>query len=139
MAVDHSNKLIITSFRGSSVIDNWLTNFDFDTTATDLCSGCTAHRGFWNSWLDARDRVLAAVEQTHTNYTNYQVVVTGHSSGGAVAALAAAQLRNKGYTVALYTFGAPRVAGNALSNYITNQPGGNYRVTHWYVIAYKCH
>ncbi|KAF2132326.1 alpha/beta-hydrolase [Dothidotthia symphoricarpi CBS 119687] len=131
VAVDHTNKMIVVSFRGSSDVDNWITNFDFDDTDTDLCSGCTAHHGFWNSWLDARDRVLAAVKDSRTTYTDYAVVVTGHSSGGAVAALAAAQLRNTGYTVALYTFGSPRVASNTLSDYITNQPGGNYRVTHW--------
>lgn len=61
----------------------------------------------------------------------YKIVTTGHSLGGAIASLAAAALRNNGYDVALYTFGAPRIAGSKLSSYITNQPGGNYRVTHW--------
>lgn len=61
----------------------------------------------------------------------YQIVSTGHSLGGALATLAAADLRNNGYTVALYSFGAPRAAGLKLSAYISAQPGGNYRVTHW--------
>ena len=29
-----------------------------------------------------------------------------------------------------YTYGAPRIGNSALSSYITNQPGGNHRVTH---------
>lgn len=63
--------------------------------------------------------------------SGYKLVATGHSLGGAIASLAAADMRNKGYDVALYTFGAPRIAGSKLSTYITNQAGGNYRVTHW--------
>lgn len=131
VAVDHTNKLIVVAFRGSSTVDSWFTNLDFDTVTTDICSGCTAHHGFWNSWIDARDRVLSAVKQASTTYSNYQIAVTGHSLGGAIASLAAAQLRNSGYTVALYNYGSPRIGGTKISSYITNQAGGNYRVTHW--------
>lgn len=119
------------SFRGSQTIDNWLTNLDFGLTTTNLCSGCTAHSGFWQSWLDAKDTVIPAVQTAVKQYPDYQVSVTGHSLGGGIAPLAAAQLRNQGFTVALYTFGSPRVGGTALSSYISNQPGGNYRITHW--------
>lgn len=61
----------------------------------------------------------------------YQVVTTGHSLGGAIATLAAADMRSSGYAVKLYTFGAPRVSSSELANYITSQSGGNYRVTHY--------
>lgn len=64
-------------------------------------------------------------------YPSYRIAITGHSLGGAVAALAAASLRVQGYDVALYSFGAPRVGGAALSSFISGQKGGNYRVTHW--------
>lgn len=131
VALDHTNKLIIVSFRGSTTVDAWCTNLDFGTTVTDICSGCTAHHGFWNSWVDARDRVLPAVKQASSSYATYQIAVTGHSLGGAIATLAAAQLRNTGYTVALYNFGSPRIGGSKISTYITNQAGGNYRLTHW--------
>ncbi|KAF1934258.1 alpha/beta-hydrolase [Didymella exigua CBS 183.55] len=131
VAIDHTNNVIMVSFRGSQSIDNWLTNLDFGLTATDICSGCTAHSGFYQSWLDARDTVTPAVQAAVKKYPAYKVSVTGHSLGGAIAPFAAAQLRNKGLAVALYTFGSPRVGGSALSSYISNQKGGNYRVTHW--------
>jgi predicted lipase len=131
VAVDHTNQLIVISFRGSQTIDAWRTNLDFGTTITDVCSGCTAHTGFWKSWTDARDRVVPAVKQTSVAFPTYKITVTGHSLGGAVAILAAASLRNAGYTVALYNFGSPRIGGSKISSYITNQAGGNYRVTHW--------
>ncbi|CAO2657472.1 Nn.00g035980.m01.CDS01 [Neocucurbitaria sp. VM-36] len=131
VAVDHTNKLIVISFRGSTSIDAWRTNLDFDTTTTDICNGCTAHRGFWNSWVDARDRVTPAVKQASTTFPDYKIAVTGHSLGAAIATLAAAQFRNSGYAIALYNFGSPRIGGSKISSYITNQAGGNYRVTHW--------
>jgi len=131
VAVDHTNKQIIVSFRGSTTIDAWLTNFDFGTTNTDICSGCTAHTGFWNSWVDARGRVNPAVKQASTTFPTYKISVVGHSLGGAIASLAAAQLRNSGFNVALYNFGSPRIGGSKISSYISNQPGGNFRVTHW--------
>jgi predicted lipase len=131
VAVDHTNKLIVVSFRGSTTIDAWITNFQFDTINTDICSGCTAHRGFWNSWVDARDRVTPAVKQASSTYPSYQITVVGHSLGGAIASLAAAQLRNSGLAAALYNFGSPRIGGTKISSYITNQPGGNFRITHW--------
>jgi alpha-beta hydrolase superfamily lysophospholipase len=75
--------------------------------------------------------VSPAVKQASTIYPSYEVTVVGHSLGGAIASLAAAQLRNSGFSVALYTFGSPRIGGSKISSYISNQSGGNYRVTHW--------
>ncbi|KAE8824634.1 hypothetical protein PTNB73_07480 [Pyrenophora teres f. teres] len=131
VAVDHTNQLIVVSFRGSSSLDNWRTNLEFDVTQTNLCDDCTAHRGFWQSWLDAKDRVQSAVQQAAASFPKYKITVTGHSLGAAIATLAAATMRHDGYTVALYNFGSPRIGGAKINNYITNQPGGNYRITHW--------
>ncbi|KAL1796905.1 hypothetical protein ACET3X_005445 [Alternaria dauci] len=131
VAIDHTSKLIVVAFRGSQTIDAWRTNLDFGTTKTDICPDCTAHSGFWQSWKDARDTVLPAVKQTSAAFPSYKIIVTGHSLGGAVATLAAASIRNAGYIVALYSYGAPRIGGSKISSYITNQAGGNYRVTHW--------
>jgi alpha-beta hydrolase superfamily lysophospholipase len=108
-----------------------MTNLDLGAVQTDICKGCTAHSGFWRSWVDARDGVLTAVKSASNSHPGYKVAATGHSLGGAIATLAAAQLRNDGYNVTLYTFGAPRIASSTLSSYITNQAGGNYRITHW--------
>ena len=87
--------------------------------------------GFWNSWLEARDGVLAALQTTAAAYPSSKVVVVGHSLGGALAALAAADLKKRGTPADLYTYGAPRVGGPATSNFISNQGMGTInRVTH---------
>jgi len=104
---------------------------DTNNSTKDICTGCVAHRGFWQSWLDSRDGVLAAVTSAAKSHPGYKLITTGHSLGGAIATLAAAQLRKNGYTVTLYSFGAPRIGSSQISDYITKQAGGNYRVTHW--------
>lgn len=74
----------------------------------------------------------------------------GHSLGGAIATLAATNLRNSGLAINLvwfprshenqntnhadksqYTFGSPRVGNLAIAKYVTNQnKGANYRIMH---------
>ncbi|XP_014561107.1 hypothetical protein COCVIDRAFT_33794 [Bipolaris victoriae FI3] len=131
IAVDHTNKLIIISFRGTKTPENWITNLDLGMDKTDICPTCSAHRGFWRSWTEARHRVLPAVTQAVADNPSYEIRATGHSLGGAIATLAAASMRNEGHTVALYTYGAPRIGGRKTSDFISKQAGGNYRITHW--------
>ena len=105
---------------------------DFPVVATDICSTCTVDQGFYNSWLEARSGVLNALNSAAAANPSYQVVVVGHSLGGAIAAIAAAEIRNAGTASDLYTFGQPRIGGPDVSNYITNQDkGSNFRTTHY--------
>ncbi|OCL14584.1 alpha/beta-hydrolase [Glonium stellatum] len=131
VAVDSTNSLIVVSFRGTESVRNWLADADFPVTTTDICTGCEACAGFWNSWIEARTGVLAAVQSAKTANPSYQVAAVGHSLGGAIADFAAAELRNGGMDIALYTFGAPRIGYKTVSDYISNQSSKNYRVTHW--------
>jgi hypothetical protein len=101
IAADTTNKLIIVSFRGSSSILNWITDLQVELTDNDICSGCQAHLGFFDSWVEAQSEVIDSITTGFDLYPNYQLVVTGHSLGGAVATIAAAELRNGGYSVAL--------------------------------------
>lgn len=44
---------------------------------------------------------MHAVEETHRKYPDHNVVVTGHSLGGAIASMAAGYLRERGHIVDL--------------------------------------
>lgn len=102
-------------FRGSSSLRNNFTDFDFPLVVSDLCTGCLVHDGFWDSWFEARAGVMKSIMAAAKDYPTYQLVVTGHSLGGAIATLAAAQLRTEGHTAALVILG-PQSQSTALTN-----------------------
>ncbi|KAK5274518.1 hypothetical protein LTR96_001119 [Exophiala xenobiotica] len=95
-----------------------------------ICSGCQAHSGFLDSWNSAKTIVQGAIDGAKSANPSYNIVATGHSLGAALATLAAADLRNSGYNIALYNYGSPMVGNVPLADFITAQAGGNYRVTH---------
>lgn len=131
IAVDHTRDLMVLAFRGSHSVRNWLADVDFLTVPTDVCPGCWAHQGFWDSWVEARHGILATLATTAAAHPSSKVVVVGHSLGGAIADFAAVEIRKNGINADLYTYGAPRIAGKKLSDFITNQSNGeNFRVTH---------
>ena len=131
VATDTTNKLIVLSFRGSRSVRNWLTNLNFPVAPTTICATCTSSIGFWQSWLEAQTNVLAAIKTAQKQYPDYKVIATGHSLGGALASLAAAVLRAQGTTVDLYTYGAPKVGLQGLSDFLSaTGKGETYRVTH---------
>ena len=132
IAVDRTRSLTVLAFRGSRSIRNFIADVDIIQVQTDICDGCEAHQGFWDSWVEARAGILAALKTTAIQNPRSRVVVTGHSLGGAIAAIAAAEIRKVGVPSDLYTFGSPRIAGRKLSDFITNQnAGGNFRITHF--------
>ncbi|KAI4157306.1 MAG: hypothetical protein LQ342_008395 [Letrouitia transgressa] len=132
LAIDTTKSLIILSFRGSHSLPNWRTNIRFIPVNTpNICPTCSVSRGFYESWTEARTSVLDALKRTQASYPSYKLVVTGHSLGGAVASIAAAEIRNLGTNASLYTYGQPRIGEEEVNQFITNQnKGGNYRVTH---------
>ena len=132
IAIDYTRALTVVSFRGSKSIRNFIADADFPFVLTDICLGCTADQGFYTSWKEASAGVMAALKIAAAANPSFKVVVVGHSLGGAIAAFAAAEIRNGGTDADLYTYGQPRIAGYLLSDYITNQnKGGNFRVTHY--------
>lgn len=67
----------------------------------DLCPGCFSAAGYYTAWAEVRDDILHAVESTHAKYPDHNVVVTGHSLGGAIASIAVGFLRQQGHIVDL--------------------------------------
>jgi hypothetical protein len=75
-------------------------------------------------------RVLDAVRAAKAANPTFKIVVTGYSLGAAVGTLAVAYIRNAGYAADLYTYGGPRVGNHAFVDFVTQQPGLEYRITH---------
>ncbi|THC95547.1 hypothetical protein EYZ11_004972 [Aspergillus tanneri] len=129
VAIDHQHQSFIVSFRGSYSVRSWLADISFPHIDPGLCDGCLAELGFWTSWAVVRQQVVSTLQALRAQNEGYRVVVVGHSLGAAIATLAAADLRTKGFDTTLYAYAAPRVANQELADFITKQ-GKNYRFTH---------
>jgi len=90
-------------FQGSESRSDWLNNFKI---IRKEFHGIKAHKGF----AEAAQSVLADVVSIIAANQGKDIVITGHSLGGAIAALIAVALRPQ--QVELITFGQPRVASS---------------------------
>lgn len=129
VAVDRTNRNVICTFRGSTSARNWLSNLNFFPRPTDICPGCAVHEGFSRAVGEVRGRVVPGIRAALAANPGFDVVVTGHSLGGALATITAAEVRKAGISAALYTYGAPRVGNKAFADFVGAQAGGNFRVT----------
>lgn len=133
VAVDPAQKAVVVSVRGSSNIQNWITNLNFGFTScpSGFPSGCSMHSGFKSAWEEISSAVVSAVNSGLSSNPSYKVVVTGHSLGGAVGTIAGAHLRRTlSKSIDIYTYGSPRVGNSDFANYISTQSGSHYRITH---------
>ncbi|TKA21677.1 hypothetical protein B0A50_08766 [Salinomyces thailandicus] len=85
------------------------------------CKNCTVHMGFHRSWTNTRSAIMQDLEQQLSLYPTYALHLVGHSLGGAVATLAALDLRAQGLNPTVTTFGSPRIGNAALATYITQR------------------
>lgn len=84
------------------------------------CTNCTVHMGFLESWRQARQLVIPELARLRAMYPTRPIQLIGHSLGGAVACLAALELKvSLGWDdVVVTTFGEPRVGNNGLVRFV---------------------
>ena len=80
------------------------------------------HEGFFKSWNDVKKQVMAKLQALRAIKAEDGIYVTGHSLGGAMAALAAAEIQDNMHGVKqLITFGEPRAGNQALASYLSSK------------------
>lgn len=126
-------KSIYVVFRGSTSTTNWITNLDSLTTPYPSCENCAVHEGFSFAFSQVRDSMYSFVKDLLQKFPTYKLIVAGHSLGGALATLAAADmaLSEKWENVQLVTFGSPRVGNEAFATIVSNSLPNTVRVTHY--------
>ncbi|KPM37097.1 hypothetical protein AK830_g9454 [Neonectria ditissima] len=84
------------------------------------CINCTVHMGFLDSWKSARPLVIPELQRLRAQYPSHPIQLVGHSLGGAVACLAALELKvSLGWKdVVVTTFGEPRVGNPGLARFV---------------------
>ncbi|KAJ7203256.1 alpha/beta-hydrolase [Mycena pura] len=130
IALDTTREEIIVSFRGTfsladAVTDAKVLLAPFVSPGVIELSNVTVHRGFLDAFNNVAEDVLAAVRTELEKFPAYKVVVTGHSLGGAIAALAAPSLKTAlpKANVKLFTFGQPRVGNRQYAQYVEDLIG----------------
>jgi hypothetical protein len=142
MALSHESDppRVILAFRGSNSLSDAISDLmtlpaeyvpyeppkknDTVTSATPReageqpeCQGCKAHAGFLYAWHTTRDTILEKLRDTVRKHPGYELVLVGHSLGGAIAGLAALEFAAMGWSPSVTTFGEPRFGNEELAIY----------------------
>lgn len=124
--VASDDEKVVIAFRGSFTSANTIDEFEKTVTNwlrnlriwQDDSTGHRIHQGF----LEESTMLLPEVREAALDHGagRKPLYLTGHSAGGALATLAARQLRDIGVPVeAAYVFGSPRVGDRAWANSFT--------------------
>jgi len=127
---------VLVSVRGTkpTSLTNWLNNLNVFTSnkAFPWYTDAMVHPGFLDVLESHEDFLIPAVPDLIAKYPTYQLVINGHSLGGAVATLFAMQMFVD-YGISsthLVTFGSPRVGDATFRNLFTGSGVSHWRLTH---------
>lgn len=93
--------------------------------------GTYVHEGFYDAYLQVQTAVVTKLKKLTHDHSDAEVLVTGHSLGGALALLAALDVSYLGLNPTLYTFGQPRVGDPEFSKHVFKQLAVYERVVHY--------
>ncbi len=111
VAYNKNSNEIVVSFRGSTNIENWITNIDFVMKTYKDVAGAQVHEGFFSAYDAVSGQVISAVKSILSVHPTATLFVTGHSLGGALATFAAVDIKRTIATnnkITLYSYGSPR-------------------------------
>lgn len=124
---------IYVVFRGSQSLADWFYNLDSTLLPFPHCSNCYVHKGFYEAEISVLKTIVETVHELLQQFPDFEVIVTGHSLGAALATLTAIELVNEGVpdtTIRLFSYGSPRVGNYEFANYASDLLTDFYRVTH---------
>ncbi|MFM9109835.1 MAG: trypsin-like peptidase domain-containing protein [Prochlorococcaceae cyanobacterium] len=116
-----SADLVLGCFRGTEGTADWLSNLKVNPRVVDEL-GAQVHAGFWGQF----DALRPQLERLMAPHSQLPLLVTGHSLGGAIAALAAATWAPSRPLRALYTYGQPAVARASALDRLADALAGRY-------------
>ncbi|KAL9407848.1 hypothetical protein AB3S75_046399 [Citrus x aurantiifolia] len=134
---------IVIAFRGTQEhsIQNWIEDLFWKQLDINYpgMSDAMVHHGFYSAYHNTtiRPAIINAVERAKDFYGDLNIMVTGHSMGGAMAAFCGLDLTvNLGIqNVQVMTFGQPRIGNAAFASYYTQLVPNTFRVTNGHDIV----
>ena len=88
------------------------------------------------SWLNTRSIILNHVAAAREQYPDYELILVGHSLGGAVAALAGIEMQLRGWEPTVTTFGEPKVGNKGFAEFLAKMfrlegAAGDFSAQEW--------
>ncbi|XP_057960136.1 lipase-like [Malania oleifera] len=128
---------IIIAFRGTQEhsIQNWIEDLYWKQLDLNYpgMPDSMVHHGFYSAYHNTtiRPGVLNAVKRAKQLYGELNIMVTGHSMGGAMASFCGLDLavNHKAQNVQVMTFGQPRIGNAAFASYYSQVVPNTIRVT----------
>ena len=124
---------ILVVFRGSASTRNWMDDADVILTqySTFAECNCNVHSGFYASSNNIYPFVHEYVNDMLDIFPNFNVTITGHSYGAAVAQLISMELLSNGIYSSLYNYGQPRIGDRNYANFVNSKMDKLWRFTHY--------
>jgi hypothetical protein len=114
-----SAQAALVAFRGSESLGDWIANLNIVGTTQPYGR---VHRGF----LGAFQVVDAQLRSALTGLAGRQILITGHSLGGALATIAAAEWQSQLPIAWVYTYGQPAVGKGAFPSFMAQNYAGKF-------------
>lgn len=124
LALDHQRHRVVLAIRGTSSRRDWLGNLDavpvsyVPISASEGCDDCRVHKGFSNFLRTKCADIINTALRAMMRHADYQLVVTGHSLGAALALLAGIEFELMGLEPLVVAFASPRVGNRAFGRWV---------------------
>lgn len=134
-----NDSIVYIAFRGTMETQEWMQNFTYRQTsfpndnimkqqhALFLNNSKTSpniHSGFLEVYNNFRNDLINKLKQLNPK----QVLIGGHSLGGAIATICGLDLKILGYNTIVYNFASPRVGDNEFCNLVKKYNLPLYRI-----------
>lgn len=125
VVTDEQEDEILVGFRGTLLtIAQWTSNLE---VKFDRWEQGRVHDGFHKRYLEILWPTLAYIRSARQRLPHADLIITGHSMGGAVATLFASKLASLNEPAltptVVYTYGSPRVGDKAFAKFVDSQLG----------------
>ena len=136
-----NNGTAYISFRGTLEKQEWMQNFTYEQTPFKhnnnvnqqhalFISNSTkeysagVHSGFLQVYNEFRNKLIHKIKKINPT----QIIVGGHSLGGAIATICGLDLKIMGYNVIVYNFASPRVGDDGFCDLVVKNKLTLYRI-----------
>lgn len=125
--IDHDKEHILVGFRGTlNTVQQWTSNMD--TVKSRWLNGKgKVHAGFKKRFAEIYQPTVDLLKKARSIVPDGDIIMSGHSMGGAVATLMASALKHEQSSILhpdwVYTFGSPRVGDKTFAQFVDSQYG----------------